>query len=124
MNNPTVINGGQLYGIPLHQGTFSLDVAPGPWEFRIDNYYVGGNNSYNRGGYWHSNAFVSRSFNHGKTLLTLGGTNIFNNAVETYGYLGYGLIPASNSFNPGLQPATELFGLAPAQLTLTLQQKF
>jgi outer membrane receptor protein involved in Fe transport len=123
-NNPTVINGAQLPGIPLHQATLSLDVAPGPYEFRIDNYYVSANNGYNRPAYWHSNAFVSRVFAHGRTLLTLGGTNIFNQAVAYYGLLGLGNVPAANSFNPGLQPANEEFGLPPATLTLTLQQKF
>jgi outer membrane receptor protein involved in Fe transport len=128
LSNPNVINGAQITGIPMHQASVSLDVAPGPWEFRLDNYYISGNNPLNRPGYWHSNAFVTRYFGHGTTL-TLGGTNIFNNAVQGFGYIGFGTTYATNSVclsNPttcGATPATERFGIAPAQLTLTFQQR-
>lgn len=130
LSNPTVVDGAQLNGIPLHQATLSLDVAPGPWEFRIDNYYTGANNGLSRPAFWHTNAFISRSL--GKdTLLTLGGTNIFNSAVQYYGLLGLGPIAlvnpvaAANAAANGNVAATasEEFGLAPAQLTLTYQQK-
>ncbi len=124
LNNPTVVNGAQISGIPLHQASLSLDVAPGPWEFRLDNYYVGSNNALNRSAYWHSNAFVSRSFGKNKdSLLTLGGTNIFNNAVQYYGYLGLGTAPITNSISQVTPSPSELFGLAPATVTLTFQQK-
>jgi len=122
LNNPTVVNGAQLPGIPLHQATISLDVAPGPWEFRVDNYYVDGNNGYNRPAYWHTNAFVSRSLGKG-TLLTLGGTNIFNSAVQNFGFIGFGTAPITNSISGGSPAPSEEFGLPPAQVTLTLQQK-
>jgi outer membrane receptor protein involved in Fe transport len=125
VNNPTVINGAQLPGIPLQQASISLDVAPHPWEFRLDNYHVSANNPINRPAYWHSNAFVSRSLNNGRTLVTLGGTNIFNQAVQVWGYLGQGTVPAVNQYAPaGFAAAnvSEEFGLAPAQLTLTLAQ--
>lgn len=122
MSNPTVVNGAQLAGIPLHQATLSLDVAPGPWEFRLDNYYVGENNTYNRPAYWHSNVFLSRDFGHG-TLVTLGGTNIFNNAVQDYGYIGFGTAAITNTVSKSSPLPSEEFGIAPAQLTLTLQQK-
>ncbi len=121
-NNPTVVNGAQQPGLPIHQATLSLDVAPGPWEFRLDNYYVGYNNGYNRPAYWHSNAFISRKFGTGG-LITLGGTNIFNDAVADYGYLGFGTAPIANTQSGSGPVATEEFGLAPAQLTLTLQYR-
>ena len=124
-SNPTVVNGAQLAGIPLHQATLSLDVAPGPWEFRFDNYYTEFNNGYNRPSYWRSDAFLSRSLGKG-TLITLGGTNIFNSAVQYYGLIGLGTAPIVNpvAAASGTTPApSEEFGLAPAQLTLTFQQK-
>jgi hypothetical protein len=124
LNNATITNGSQLAGIPLHQATLSLDVAPGPWEFRLDNYYTEFNNPLNRPSYWHSNAFISRSFNHGRTMLTLGGTNIFNQAVQYFGYLGLGTTALANQYNLGTVTPQEEFGLAPAQLTLTLTQKY
>ena len=123
MNNPTVVNGAQLNGIPLHQASLSLDVAKRGWEFRIDNYFMGPNNPYNRPAFWHSNAFLSRSLNGGRTLLTLGGTNIFNSAVQDYGYLGLGTIPLVNVFANSAKPSEE-FGLAPAQVTFTVQERF
>jgi outer membrane receptor protein involved in Fe transport len=125
VNNPTVVNGAQLPGIPLHTANIALDVAPGPWEFRIEDHYIGNNNPLSRPAYWYTNAFLSHSF--GKnTLLTLGGTNIFNNAVSYYGYIGLGTTPMVNpvaalagmTANP-----SEEFGIAPATLTLTFQQK-
>ncbi len=121
-SNPTVVNGAQLAAIPLHQATLSLDVAPGPWEFRLDNYYVGENNTYYRPAYWHSNAFLSRDFGHG-TVVTLGGTNIFNNAVADYGYLGFGTAAITNTVSKSSPAPSEEFGIPPAQLTLTLQQR-
>ena len=121
-SNPTVVNGAQLAGIPIHQATLSLDVAPGPYEFRLDNYYVGSNNTYNRPAYWHSNAFVSRRFR-GGTLVTLGGTNLFNQAAQEYGYLGLGTAAITNSVSGSSPAPSEEFGIAPAQLTLTLQQR-
>lgn len=122
MSNPSVVNGSQLNGIPLHQATLSLDVAPGPWEFHVDNYYTEFNNGLNRPSYWHTNASISRSIGKG-TLLSLGGTNIFNNAVEIYGLLGLGTSPLTNLASGANPKPSEEFGLAPAQVTFTLQQK-
>ena len=137
-NNATELNGSQVAGVPLHQATLSFDIAPGPWDFRIDNYYTEFNNQFNRPSYWHSDAFLTRAFNHGKTLLTLGGTNIFNQATDAYGYIGQGTftpynsvyatsngVSASNAlqeFVNGIS-SNERFGLSPAQLTLTLTER-
>ncbi|MGB8267466.1 MAG: hypothetical protein WCE44_14145 [Candidatus Velthaea sp.] len=132
-NNPTNVNGGQILGLPLHQATISLDVAPKNWEFRIDNYYVDGNNPLDRPAYWHSNAFISHAFGKdNRTVLTLGGTNIFNNAVQVYGYLGQGVFARENPFFSDSSALAEFvngnfsaeeFGIAPATLTLTLSQR-
>jgi hypothetical protein len=139
--NPTTTNGGQVLNIPLHQATISVDVAPGPWEFRLDTYYTEQNNPLARPSYWNSNLFLSHSFNHGKTVLTIGGTNVFNNAAQYYGYIGQGTYARLNQFytNPAYStyaPAAtatqefvngeytaERFGLTPAQFTLTFSQR-
>jgi outer membrane receptor protein involved in Fe transport len=121
-SNPSVVNGAQLAGIPLHQANLGLDIAPGPWEFRIDSYYTEFNNGLSRPSYWHSNAFVSRTLGKGTTI-ALGGTNIFNNAVQIYGLIGLGTAAATNLVSGANPKPSEEFGLAPAQLTLTLQQK-
>ena len=124
INNPTLINGGQIAGIPLQQATLSFDAAPGPWEVRVDNYYIGYNNTYNRPHFWYTNAFLSRSFNHGNSLLSVGGTNIFNQAAQDYGYIGYGTAYPTNALSGVSPTASEEYGLSPAQLTLTFQQRF
>lgn len=131
-NNATVTNGSQVLGIPIHQATISLDVAPRSWEFRLDNYYTEFNNPLNRPSYWHSNAFLTKSFDGGRTLLTLGGTNIFGQAVQYYGYIGHGTYAPENQFfsdATAMQEfvngsyAAEEFGLTPPQVTLTLQER-
>ncbi|MBV8117865.1 MAG: TonB-dependent receptor, partial [Candidatus Eremiobacteraeota bacterium] len=98
-NNATVTNGTQVASVPLHKATVSLDVAPGPFEFRIDNYYVEFNNPYNRPSYWYSNAFLSYAVDHSRnTYLTLGGTNVFNNATDVFGRIGFGTFTPENQF--------------------------
>jgi hypothetical protein len=131
-SNPTLLNGEQQDGLPLHQATVSLDVQPGPYEVRIDNFYIGKNNPLDRPAYWYTNAFITRPLDHGKFALTLGGTNIFNQAVQYFGLIGDGQPVAVNQFFPnagsltGLQQnlaginSDEEFGLQPAQVTLTL----
>ncbi len=132
VNNATVTNGSQVLGIPIHQATLSLDVAPRTWEFRLDNYYTEFNNPLYRPSYWHSNAFLSKSFGDGRTVLTLGGTNIFSQAVQYYGLIGHGTYAPENRFfsdATAMQEfvngsyAAEAFGLTPPQLTLTLRQR-
>ncbi len=131
MNNVTLINGTQQTGIPLHQANLSLDIQPAGFEIRLDNYYVDGNNGFDRPAYIHSNFFVTHPLEHGKLLLTLGGTNIFNQAVQNFGLIGSGVPVAVNSFSPsapftGLGQnlaginSNEQFGLQPAQLVFTL----
>jgi hypothetical protein len=124
LSNPTVVNGAQLAGIPLHQANVALDVAPGPWEFRLENYYTEFNNGFNRPSYWHSNAFISHAFANGRVLVSLGGTNIFNSAVQYFGYLGFGTAAITNPVSGNSPAPSEEFGLAPAQLTLTVRVKY
>ena len=129
-NNLTLVNGIQQNGLPLHQATASLDYQPGAFEFRIDNFYIGNNNGLDRPAYWYSNAFVSHPINHGQETLTLGGTNIFNQAVQTYGFIGSGTPQQVNQFATGYLgglaqniagiASNEEFGLQPAQLTFTI----
>jgi len=130
-SNFTLVNGGQVNQIPLHQVTLSFDYQPGPLEIRLDNYWVDDNNTYDRPSYILSNFFITHPFEQGKMLLTLGGTNIFNQAVQNYGYIGHGVPRRANQFAP-IAPFTgigqnlagissnEEFGFQPAYLTLSL----
>lgn len=131
MNNFTLLNGSQQVGIPLHQANLSVDYHPGAFEVRLDNYYVSANNTLNRPSYIYSNFWINHPLEGGKLLLTLGGTNIFNQAVQNYGYIGAGPPVSANQFAPSAPftglgqdiagiASNEQFGLQPAQLTFTL----
>jgi hypothetical protein len=92
------------------------------------------NNPQDRPSYWYSNAFISYAFNHRKTVLTLGGTNVFNQAAQYYGYIRQGTFtrynrcssPRTVSMLQTLQEyvngisSNEEFGITPGQITLTL----
>ena len=130
-SNFTLVNGGQLNKIPLHQATISLDYQPGPFEIRLDNYYVDANNTYDRPAYILSNFFITHPFENGKMLVTLGGTNIFNQATQNFGYIGSGVPQRTNPFAPSAPytglgqnlagiSSNEEFGFQPSYLTLSL----
>jgi hypothetical protein len=132
-SNPTLINGAQQANIPVHQGSVSLDVQPGAFEVRIDNYYIGKYNQLDRPAYWFSNGSISHPLDNGQYVLTLGGTNIFNQNVQYFGLLGFGQPVATNQFFPGggslsgiqqyvtgVNGGNEEFGLQPATLTFTV----
>jgi TonB dependent receptor len=120
-NNPTLINGGQFPYIPLHQGNVGLAYAnPAGLSTRIDGYYVGPNNGFNRGAYMYANANVSRTV--GRATVNFGVYNLFNSSAQEYGYIGQGLFIPENAFGPhtnSMQQGTEQFGLPYRQFTLT-----
>jgi hypothetical protein len=130
-SNYTINNGGQQNQIPLHQANISLDFQPGQFEVRLDNYWIDSYNTYDRPGFIVSNFFITHPFEKGKVLVTLGGTNIFNQAVQNYGYIGLGLPQRANPFAPNAPytgiaqniagiATNEEFGIQPANLTLSL----
>jgi carboxypeptidase family protein/TonB-dependent receptor-like protein len=131
LNNPTLLNGAQQNGFPLHQANVALDVQPGAFDVRLENYFVSLNNPLDRPAYYYSNLFISHPLNGGREIVTLGGTNIFNQAVQYYGLIGQGTPQNLNQFFPGVPnsglgqnlagiSSNEEYGLQPAQLTLTL----
>ncbi|MBV8163356.1 MAG: TonB-dependent receptor, partial [Candidatus Eremiobacteraeota bacterium] len=133
-NNVTLINGTQQAGIPLHQANISVDLQQAGFEFRLDNYWVDANNPIDRPGYITSNFFITHPMENNRLLLSLGGTNIFNQAVQYYGLIGEGQPVAVNSFAPSAPftgigqnlagiSSNERYGLQPAQLVFTLTAK-
>jgi hypothetical protein len=120
-NNVTLINGGQLAGIPLHQGSVSLAYAnPAGFTTRIDGYYVGPNNGFNRGAYMYANANIARTV--GPMSVNFGMYNIFNSSAQEFGFVGEGLFIPENSFGHDVnsfQQGTEQFGLPFRQFTLS-----
>jgi len=130
----TLINGTQQAGIPLHQANISVDLQQAGFEFRLDNYWVDANNPIDRPGYITSNFFITHPMENNRLLLSLGGTNIFNQAVQYYGLIGEGQPVAVNSFAPSAPftgigqnlagiSSNEQYGLQPAQLVFTLTAK-
>lgn len=96
-SNPFIVNGGQVQGIPINQGNIGLDYLNGDLEVRTDGYVVGSNNPKSRPGYNTWDGFVSKGLTHGVTL-TFGVTNIFDNAVQNYGFFGFQQLIAENHF--------------------------
>ncbi|HEV3090562.1 MAG TPA: TonB-dependent receptor [Candidatus Cybelea sp.] len=114
ISNTGLLDGGQIYGIPLRQGTAGVAYQDNQgFGARLDGTYIGANNSWNRNPFWFANASVSKSS--GPVTLNLGVYNIFNSVAQQYGYIGYGVYVAQNYYGSastsGLQQGTEQYGL-------------
>jgi outer membrane receptor protein involved in Fe transport len=137
-NNPFLLDGGQINGIPVHKGSLSADYSERGFEGQLQSYFIGENNTLNRPAYTFFNAFVSQKF--GKHLsATLSAYNVFNQNAQTYGYFGEQLPHPVNqyaaagpqtaigqSLNPSIGYATmaELIGLEPRLVTLSVTLRF
>lgn len=129
-SNPFLINGAQVQGIPVHNYTLGFDYStPSGFEARLDAFHTGDNNASNRPAYTLMNGFVSQPLN-SKLSVTLGATNLFNNAVQNYGYIGHQLfIPENqffhdpNSIQEALNAGGEEFGVPPRAVLLQLTEK-
>jgi len=121
-NNVTLINGGQFPNIPLHQATLGLGYAnPTGVAARIDGFYVGANNFFNRGAYAYANLNASRTV--GPLTLNLGVRNLFDSIAQQYGYVGLGTFVPENSFGKNrnsFDQGSEQFGLPYRQFRLSL----
>lgn len=123
-SNVNVINGSQIVGIPLHKASVSADYSDQHGlDIRLDGFYIGDNNGFNRPPYSYLNASVSKQFT--KTIgLNLGLFNVFNSATDTYGRIGLGQYIPENQygtdFGGPLSQGSERFGLSPRNFTLTL----
>jgi len=97
-SNPTIINGAQLLGIPLHKQFFGVDYStPGGIETRVDAFHLDDNNGLNRPGYTFANGFLSYSAPT-RTTFTFGMYNMFNSAAAIYGQIGLGIFRAENQY--------------------------
>ncbi|MBV8333250.1 MAG: TonB-dependent receptor [Candidatus Eremiobacteraeota bacterium] len=130
INNQGLIDGGQIYGIPLRQGTAGLAYQNQTgFGARIDANYIGSYNSWNRNPFWFSNASISQSSPDGKTTVTLGINNLFNSAAQQYGLIGYGVFRPQNFYGSAaqggpvsaLQQGSEQYGLPFRQYFLTVK---
>jgi outer membrane receptor protein involved in Fe transport len=118
IQNPSLLDGGQIYGIPLRQGNAGLAYQDNyGFGARLDATYIGGNNSWNRNPFWFVNGSVSKTS--GRITLALGIYNLFNSVAQQYGYIGYGVFVPQNFYGgasqggptSAIQQGSEEFGL-------------
>ena len=128
MANTGLIDGGQIYGIPLRQGNAGLSYqTPAGFGARVDATYVGSYNSWNRGPFWFANGGFSQSFGH--YTVSLGVNNIFNSAAQQYGLIGLGIFQPQNFYGSAaqggptsaIQEGSEEYGLLPRQVWVTVR---
>lgn len=126
--NTNLIDGSQIYGIPLRQGTMGLAYQDNTGiAARLDANYFSGNNSWNRNPFWFANANVSKTS--GQTTIGLGVYNFFNSAAQHYGYIGYGVYQPQNFFglaqnggpNSAIEQSSEQYGLPFRQYWFTVK---
>lgn len=129
-SNPFIINGAQIAFIPTHQASIGLDYSNrSGWEARIDSYWTGDNNTSQRPAYSLSNGFISKTLGHG-LVARVGVSNIFNTAIENYGYFGHQLFIPENHFFSDATPiqqflstgSGERFGLPSRAFLFTLSR--
>jgi len=126
MSNPTLINGAQLPFIPLHTwgATFDLTNSHGG-EVYLNYTHFDAHNPLNRGPYGEADAFFNQRLS-ADTSINLGVSNVFNEATDNYGRIGWGLFQPENQFGTdqnALQQGTERFGLGPRSFTFTVTQR-
>jgi outer membrane receptor protein involved in Fe transport len=116
--NTNLLDGGQIYGIPLRQGTTGLAYQDSHgFGARFDATYIGGNNSWNRNPFWFASSNVS--YTNGPVTLNFGIYNFFNSISQHYGLIGDGVYIPQNFFglaqnggaSSGLEQSNEAFGL-------------
>jgi outer membrane receptor protein involved in Fe transport len=127
--NPTFLDGGQIFGIPLRSGNAGLVYeSPGGFAARIDATYIGPDNAYYRAPFWFANGGISQVIN-SRLTLNFGVQNIFNSAVQQYGLIGAGVFTPVNFYgnyafggpHNALDEGSEAFGLLPRQLWFTIR---
>ncbi len=117
------INGSQIQGVALHKGSLGLDIQNGRgFEGRIDSYYQGEYNAYNRTPFFYANASLSQQVTK-NTTLNIGVLNLFNSIASTLYTTGVGPYVAENKFGTDAniyQQQTGQTGLLPITATLSI----
>jgi hypothetical protein len=126
IQNTQLLDGGQITGIPLRQGSAGLAYQQrSGFAARIDATYVGGNNSWNRNPFWFANGSISQTS--GRVTVTAGIYNMFDSVAQQYGLIGAGVFVPQNYYaraavggpTSAIQEGTEEYGLPFRQFWLT-----
>ena len=127
--NVYLINGAQLFGIPLQKQNVSFDYnSPAGFAAHIDSTRFGVDNQFDAPPFFVTNAYLSRRL--GRLTITLGGTNILGARDDTYAQTGVGLFVPENAFGTDVtglsQSATynKLRSYQPPQVILNVTQTF
>jgi outer membrane receptor for ferrienterochelin and colicin len=128
--SPTLINGAQVQGLPLHKASLAVDYTNRHgFEARIDATYVGSNNAYNREAFTFLNGKLSQALSK-NTIVNLGVYNITNSISDNYGRLGLGVYVPINHFFADVYPNSltegplaEQFGLQPTSFAVSITQR-
>jgi outer membrane receptor for ferrienterochelin and colicin len=130
INNPYVLDGGQIEGIPLQKGSLTLDYTNRGFEGQVEGYYEGNNNTLNRPAYTFFNGFLTQKLTK-NVGLGVSVFNIFNQNAQSYGYFGVQSPHVINQYNVQTNDPIQQFllyggttneemGLQPRLATLTL----
>ncbi|HVA27425.1 MAG TPA: hypothetical protein VNF68_04555, partial [Candidatus Baltobacteraceae bacterium] len=124
-NNLYLNNNTQIAHIPLQKVLTTLVYEnPSGFKAEADETYIGNNNEFVRPAFWYTDASISKTT--GPVVVTFGVSNLFNQAVTQYGWIGSGSFVPQNRFGTatsGLQEGQELYGLVPRQAWLTVTLK-
>ncbi len=124
--NWTIVDGGQVAGVPVHQASLTLaHVSDHGITATLSAFYVGPNNNLNLPGYADADVSVGSPIGRGRRL-DVAVNNAFDSHADTYGRVGLGLFQPENPFGTdgsALAQATERYGLAPTRITLTITQR-
>jgi hypothetical protein len=130
-NNPSIIDGGAIVGVPFQKANFGLDYTLGDaTEVRMDGFFVGNNNALHRPPYFYANGFISRPLQH-NMFINVGVSNIFNSAYQQYGLIGSGTYIPENQFASDANSIAEAyngvygeaFGLPQRTVTVSISAK-
>lgn len=131
-NNPTLIIGSQLPGVPLHKAQLGVDYTfEGGVNLHLNQYYVSTNNAKNSPAYNYGDLVIGVPVRHDGEF-NIAIDNVFNQYVQYEGLIGHGVPLPLNQYATSAmyQPligasATELYGLPRRQIffAYTLKMK-
>ncbi|HTJ24799.1 MAG TPA: TonB-dependent receptor [Candidatus Limnocylindria bacterium] len=127
VSNPYIINGGQIEGIPLHEGSLSVDETIGGFEARLDGHYIGSNNIYDAPAFTYFDLGLNQQIGK-RTTFNIGVRNLFNNNSGLFDETGLGMYIPENGYAPQYANAfaegAKLRVMTPASISFAVTERF